>query len=263
MKRLNAIIKTAVQICLNICPLLALNACHPLEAGSLTDISETKTPEVVADLAYDEGETAFPILYLAEEGVYQPYIVMTNDYNGSTLLLRQYLLPDSRRFNEYLAYYESSEIDKYLNRDFFNCLSEDVQELVISSDIEILDDTCLGIVQTDVTMITRKIFLLSFCELGYDENGHVGREGNGLAYFSNVSNRVAYMETGELGSWWLRSADSNYSSCVYAVGPGGEVGSTNAFAENGIRPAFCISGQLPVESFFLEEDNRNVYILAW
>ena len=44
-------------------------------------------------------------------------------------------------------------------------------------------------------------------------------------------------------SWWLRSADSTYDSCVYAVGPEGEIGSTNAYDMNGIRPAFCVDGK--------------------
>lgn len=90
----------------------------------------------------------------------------------------------------------------------------------------------------------RKVFLLSFTELGYKKNGHVGVEGVPLLYFKDNKNRFATTNNGKFTvSWWLRSADSTYDSCVYAVGPEGEIGSTNAYDMNGIRPAFCVDGK--------------------
>ena len=74
----------------------------------------------------------------------------------------------------------------------------------------------------DTISITRKVFLLSFTELSYSQNGHVGIEGEPLEYFDENQNRFAYTEEGEKTSWWLRSADSTYDSAVYAVGPEGE-----------------------------------------
>lgn len=86
--------------------------------------------------------------------------------------------------------------------------------------------------------------MLSFTELGYKKNGHVGVEGVPLLYFKDNKNRFATTNNGKFTvSWWLRSADSTYDSCVYAVGPEGEIGSTNAYDMNGIRPAFCVDGK--------------------
>lgn len=87
-------------------------------------------------------------------------------------------------------------------------------------------------------------YALSFTELGYKKNGHVGVEGVPLLYFKDNKNRFATTNNGKFTvSWWLRSADSTYDSCVYAVGPEGEIGSTNAYDMNGIRPAFCVDGK--------------------
>lgn len=81
-------------------------------------------------------------------------------------------------------------------------------------------------------------------------------KGVPLLYFKDNKNRFATTNNGKFTvSWWLRSADSTYDSCVYAVGPEGEIGSTNAYDMNGIRPAFCVD----VKQEIYKEEGR--YIL--
>jgi transcriptional regulator with XRE-family HTH domain len=123
--------------------------------------------------------------------------------------------------------------------------------------IEILDEECLGSVEDEVVTIARKIFLLSVIELGFEPNYMVGKEGKPLDYFDDYKNRLAYLDNSEKAvSWWLRSADSGYYSCVFAIGPECELGSGNAFALNGVRPAFCVDGDLSVE----EKDGKYVIV---
>ena len=139
---------------------------------------------------------------------------------------------------------EESEIDNYLMGEFFDNLPIQTRCLIQDSEIEILDERCLNQIDDSVITIVRKVFLLSFTELGYKKNGHVGVEGVPLLYFKDNKNRFATTNNGKFTvSWWLRSADSTYDSCVYAVGPEGEIGSTNACDMNGIRPAFCVDGK--------------------
>lgn len=129
-------------------------------------------------------------------------------------------------------------------REFFDNLPIQTRCLIQDSEIEILDERCLNQIDDSVITIVRKVFLLSFTELGYKKNGHVGVEGVPLLYFKDNKNRFATTNNGKFTvSWWLRSADSTYDSCVYAVGPEGEIGSTNAYDMNGIRPAFCVDGK--------------------
>ena len=45
------------------------------------------------DLAYSEKCKIETIIYIEEKTGFVPYIVLTNDYNGKTLLLRKEILP--------------------------------------------------------------------------------------------------------------------------------------------------------------------------
>lgn len=222
-----------------------LNACSKRQ-------TVTEKYNTISDLAYSEKCKIEPIIYIEEKTGFVPYIVLTNDYNGKTLLLRKNILPENRRVNDCSAYYEGSEIDNYLTEEFFNDLPTQTRCLIQDSEIEILDEQCLSETGDSVTTIVRKAFLLSFTELGYRENGHTGIEGAPLLYFKDAKNRLATTNNEKItASWWLRSADSAYDSCVYVIGPKGEIGSTNAFDMNGIRPAFCVDGK---QEIYKEED---------
>ena len=193
-----------------------LNACSKRQAV-------TEEYNTISDLAYSEKCKIEPIIYIEEKTGFVPYIVLTNDYNGKTLLLRKEILPENRRVSDYSAYYEESEIDNYLMGEFFDNLPIQTRCLIQDSEIEILDERCLNQIDDSVITIVRKVFLLSF---------------------KDNKNRFATTNNGKFTvSWWLRSADSTYDSCVYAVGPEGEIGSTNAYDMNGIRPAFCVDGK--------------------
>lgn len=200
----------------------------------------------IGALSYAQSKVEDPVVYLKEERGYQPYLVLEDYGDGKTLLLRKYVLPQTRRVSDYTAYYEDSEMDQYLNGEFLEGLTEEVRSSILDSDIEILDKNCLNQLETKVTQIKRKVFLLSYRELGYALNGHVGEEGAALKYFKDNSHRSVFTESDQASGWWLRSADSTYDSCVYAVGPEGEIGSTNAFEENGVRPAFCIDENMEI-----------------
>lgn len=62
----------------------------------------------------------YETVYILENDSYVPYIIISDNYSGNTLLLRENILDDSRRFNEYSSLYENSEIDVFLNNSFIN-----------------------------------------------------------------------------------------------------------------------------------------------
>ena len=144
-----------------------LNACSKRQ-------TVTEEYNTISDLAYSEKCKIEPIIYIEEKTGFVPYIVLTNDYNGKTLLLRKEILPENRRVSDYSAYYEESEIDNYLMGEFFDNLPIQTRCLIQDSEIEILDERCLNQIDDSVITIVRKVFLLSFTELGYKKNGHVG-----------------------------------------------------------------------------------------
>ena len=59
-----------------------LNACSKRQ-------TVTEKYNTISDLAYSEKCKIEPIIYIEEKTGFVPYIVLTNDYNGKTLLLRK------------------------------------------------------------------------------------------------------------------------------------------------------------------------------
>lgn len=220
---------------------------------STKKLNETNM-DTVADLVNQE-------VYIWEGEEYTPYLVITDDYGGNALLLRKYLLDDDMCMNEYYAYYEDCKVDTYLNDVFYENLPTGVKETVLESRIEIVAEDYYS-AEVKLKTISRKVFLLSYNELNQAPNYHSGKEGKGISYFKNATSFLASKENYEdCTSWWLRSVDTTYQSCYYAVGFNGKIGSTDAWRKNGIRPAFCIDNSTKIKE---NEDlfpDKKVYVI--
>lgn len=209
--------------------------------------------EKVSDLAYDSHKNRENIVYLLENDEYVPYLVLTNDYDGKTLLLRKEVLPDAMRISEYYSYYEKSEIDCFLNEVFLNELG-DLQSIIQLSNIDITCDESIGYSDTEKMSISRKVFLLSCTELNIESEANQAKEGKCLKYFKDINNRKTYSD-GEATSWWLRTPNTYYLSCTFSIGFDGTIGTGNSSDLNGIRPAFCVDPNQRIELI------DNIYIL--
>ena len=126
---------------------------------------------ILKNLAYDEGAKEARV-YIKENEAFVPYLVLTSDYSGdeNVLLLREYVLPELRQYeehgefwaqDEYGSYYENSSIDKFLNTDFLSSLSNEVKENIVDSEIEVTDKESYTEWNYKTHEINRKIFLLS------------------------------------------------------------------------------------------------------
>ena len=251
-----------------------------------------ESPNTLNDIAWDVDERLGYTVYILEDGEYAPYLVLTNDFNGSgnVLLLRQYLLDELRAYR-YLderghfgvgvvaSYYEDSAIDDFLNSEFYDKLPLYVMNKIIDSTIRITAIESIGIGGHRTISIYRKIFLLSWIEV----NGNVGRhmsrinvsEGTELEYFSERGLRIAYHSNGEAGNWWLRTpsiADMNVVAVVTYTGmtgnapinqlvradiTRGERAVVEALA--GVRPAFCLPRDTPIKE--RELNGEMVFVL--
>lgn len=213
--------------------------------------------KVVSDLVFKE-QSVLHTVYIKEGTDYVPFLVLTNDYSGYTLLLRKDVMDEPKRINSYSSYYENSEIDVYLNNEYLELLETSLSvELV---DLVITTESSLGTTKTNNTTIERRVFLLSCTEIGVDAP-NIAQEGEILKYFTDVSNRLVYSDN-ETSSWWLRTPNTYYDSCVYSVGENNKIGYSNAFDSNGIRPAFCVKGDLPVELKNGIVENQSVYVFS-
>ena len=75
-------------------------------------------------------------------------------------------------------------------------------------------------------------------------------------------NRYEEAENGIPASWWLRTPDTGYLSCTFGIGPDGRIGSGNANASNGVRPAFWLPSNLSVSRSDQLIQGEEVFTLA-
>jgi hypothetical protein len=198
---------------------------------------------------FNHGRDSPYKIYIEENGGNILYLVLTDDYNGNCLLLREHLLDEPRIFNKHglnSAYYENSEIDLYLNNGFLKTLSPAVKDKIADSTITITAKESIGVCGTKTQSITRQVFLLSYTEVGGAKSSTNVSEGIALKYFDSKNSLVAKTASGEISSWWLRTPNTWYYNVVCAVTADGVIGMTSVGGTegdyvNGVRPAFCLS----------------------
>lgn len=233
-------------------------------------------PVMLENLAYDAHPRYGYTVYLEEGKSYEPYYVLTNRYNGqkgTTLLLRKYLLDEPREYESYIlsacdhAYYENSSIDKFLNSEFYETLSPAVQKNILDTTIAIADRSTLASTKKLTIGISRKVFLLAISEVeGYDEIGVMQNEGAWLRYFKKTPSEehIAHFETGRPEAWWTRSASMWGSTSVWVMAyDGWSASGVQTGYLLGVRPAFCLPGELPVELRAGIKDGESVYVIDW
>ncbi len=253
---------------------------------------EEKIPSTLNDIAHNVNKSLGYTVYIVENGEYVPYLVLTNNYNGNCLLLREHLLDEMRAYNypdlhgsNFVAsYYENSEMDKFLSGEFVETLSS-VKDNIVDSEIVIADKDSIGSTGTKSKTIKRKVFLLSRSEITGKKINIAVTEGVGLkcfrlrsitfsdsarnANYEAIRLRIAKTASGEARLWWLRTADTWCYNIVYGVTADGGVSGTNVggtevaafgYYYNGVRPAFC----LPQDTAICEGDldGEQVFVLG-
>ena len=204
-------------------------------------------------------------VYVKEDGKYIPFLVIANEYvPGSTLLLRESILSELRRVNEYNSYYKDSEIDRFLNGEYYSTLKE-IHHLIKNTPIEIYSKDSIGFSGDETEYINRHIFLLSMKELGYEYEN----EGKKLDYFNKAENWISYyngettswVRQGEATSWLLRTPVGAYFSAVFSATYEGTLCIGNAFSLYGIRPAFCVDSLAKIKKKEGIVNGEKVYVL--
>jgi hypothetical protein len=261
IKKLFYIVNSALIACL-----LLIGGCNhmPLQTGK-------KHNKTIEDIAYDKNSKEECLVYVKENDVFEPYIVISSDYDGNVLLLRKDLLAEKMPFNqnethmwasyEYGGYYEDSSIDKYLNTEFTDTLSESVKASIVSSNIVITDKSSLGVTGNATTTISRKVFLLSLEELNGAKSNASVSEGKTLKYFADDYNRrVANLPNGEKCAYWTRTPETWETYTVFTIGNNG-TGSGSADVDSGVRPAFCLKKSTAITKRTDIESGQTVYVI--
>lgn len=254
-------------IVIHIACLLLLGGCSQM----LSQTGENKI-KVISDIAYDVTRNEDCLIYIEENNGFEPYLVISSDYGGNTLLLRKYLLDDTMPFNEnethgwsyhdYGGYYEDSSIDHYLNTEFMAVLSQSTRGAIVNSEIVITDKSSLGVSGNATTTISRKIFLLSLRELHDDKFTARIPEGNTLLYFAGAhSRRVADLPNGKKSAYWTRTPETWETYTVVTIG-NKALGIGTADIRSGVRPAFCLEKSAPIGQRTDIISGQTVYVLT-
>lgn len=229
-------------------------------------------------IAYDHtGENS--VVYIKENGEYIPYLVLTSDYGGNVLLLRENLLPEPMQYKlsppgeeygalgvgyDYSSYYEESSIDEFLNTDFLEGFSPEVQAAIVDTMIEVTDMDRYEEWNYATHMIRRKVFLLSAVELGvvYSVGTMTAKEGDPLKYFKNKEHsvRTAHMVDGEAWPYWTRTPWLWETYLVTSIGVEA-LGDPTTDRRLGVRPAFCMARDTVIRESDSVIAGETVYVL--
>lgn len=229
-----------------------------------------KDQTVIKKLAHDAWTKVNPLVYVLENETYEPYVVVTKDYFGKTLLMRKFVLDENRPFNDYdcedgdysLSYFKDSLIDKFLSEDFYNSLSSKTKELISPVDIDITTkESIISGPVLESEKLNRKVFLLSAYEVGGTISSLEVKEGKKLSYFEKTENCIGYYKNGSPGFYWLRTAHTWSNDTVMILWSfDGGTRFMPIDSELAVRPVFCLEGSTPV--FKKEVKGRGqVYVL--
>ncbi|WP_314065678.1 DUF6273 domain-containing protein [uncultured Vagococcus sp.] len=227
--------------------------------------------ETLRELSYDVSKKTDNEICIKENGFFTPYLVLTEDYEGCVLLLRKYLLDDTRPFkkndshswsyHDFGAYYEESSIDSFLNKEFIGAIDSKVKESIVLSHVVISSKSNFGTPKRDTHTIPRKIFLLSLTELTGKARGTSAPEGSYLRYFKDdYRRRFASFSNGEACPYWTRQPEFFVSYSVFTMGTRG-YSSGGADIGSGVRPAFCLPPSVPVVLSDEAVEGKSVYIM--
>lgn len=184
------------------------------------------------------------IVKIKENGTPVNFIVLQHGYpasgNGRTLLLREALY-NTRTFDSGNNDYASSDIDTWLNGTYLNLIDADIRSQIAAVNIK----SSTGNGTYNVRDLSRKVFLLSYTEVGFSGSSYAKVEGTALSYFNSNSKRIAYLN-GAAAVWWLRSPLTGSTSSAWLVYTGGVSYYGSVTYSYGSRPAFTLPSSLSV-----------------
>ena len=233
---------------------------HPKGDGNLT----------INDLAYDVNKNLGFTVYVSENGKYEPYLVLTNDYDDNVLLLRKHVLQEPFRIKKDAnwhgsrgSYYPKSEVDFFLNNSFLQVFAQSVLNIISETNVVVTTEKSLegggGFSETEI--IKRKVFVLSVTEFGI-KSGMANKEGKVLKYFKDSNSFIATNDVGEPQIYWTRTPYLVDDIKTWTVSYNGSCGSCPVQLEQRVRPAFCVSRNTLVTEQQDVIEGQNVYVLG-
>lgn len=223
--------KKVIGLLLVLCMLFSFSACG---THSKTTTSVTKE---IGELAYNVTGKVLGIV-VKEGNDYANYYVVSNDYNGKTLLVRTCPLSQKMAMSAQTGYL-NSEVDKYLETEYLQGLGK-VSNIISSTAIDVFNPS----EESGTGTIERHVFILSSDEIGLTPNGDAM-----LDFFGSPDKVICYENPGmqmEATPYWLRNSYytnvQDRASSMF-VTETGELSSQDSEELCSIRPAFCVNSE--------------------
>ena len=207
----------------------------------------------IADVAYKSitvGTTvnslaSGSIIKIKENGTLREFIVLVSNYSGTgrTLVCRKNTIGDEDFSGTTRALYPNSNVDKYLENDYYNSIDSNIRKLIAGINIQV--DSAYDSKGTQT--INRKVFCLSYTELGgSDSEGNV--IGSAIPYFNSNDRRKAVDDSGNTSEYWARNRPVNGNYHWFGIDRKGALRNTLSLVINALalsrpmRPAFTLPG---------------------
>lgn len=212
----------------------------PMAYGAATPMAGT----LLSDIAASDATTE-QIVMLPEQSVPVKFILLKHNYenSGRSLVCRKDLY-DERIWDSSNNDYATSDIDTWLTGTYLNLIDAEIRAQIAAVNIK----SSTGNGTYNVRDLSRKVFLLSYTEVGFPENSRAKIEGTALPYFCSNIRRIAYLN-GTSAYWWLRTPNTGNTGMGWYV-KGADYGN-GVMNSGGSRPAFT----LPAGMLFNPEPN--------
>lgn len=188
------------------------------------------------------------LISINENGVDVPFIVLAHNHHaeGRTTVVRQDLYHKMVWDSKGATTYADSALDNWLNTGYLNLLAASIQAEISAVDI----DYTIGGGNNTLSTLNRKIFMLSYTELG-GTNSYANVEGTAIPYFDSKDKRKAYLN-GTADLYWTRSPlTGSIDDRVWTVNQSGDINFNATSYPFGTRPVFTLP--MPMKPTIYEE----------
>ncbi len=182
----------------------------------------------------------------------KPSSLYDDSCNGTWLLMKD-IYEERAWHSSDVNSYKDSTIHSYLNNTFLNLFDSNIRDAIKQVKIPYVNGSGGAAVAYGANGLPVKVFLLSFCEVGWAsiDYGYFKEDGAKLSYFesgtgsSANSKRVAYLN-GSAIDWWIRSHSTDNIYYASYVSYNGGLSGDYPVHSYGIRPALVLPSTLLV-----------------
>ena len=214
-----------------------------------------KPPQVISDLVSGKYKNIETQVYVCENGVMTPYVVLdTDNYGDSILLMRAWAYPEEMMYRDENmygaggAYYNGSIVDDFLEKTFYNFYSDGLKEIIREAEFKIFTQEYVSAHEVAegpaMETIRRHVFSLSKMEWG---SNLLALKKNDPCYEADAINGI--QKYAYKCYVWLRSETDGAGDTAATVVYDGKIESLRLKESALVRPAFTVPRDAKIEPY--------------